>query len=236
MKASKATLGAMIAAALLLGACASEGDDGDVNTVTPGNTAYAPPTAGADAPAAGAGGGIANAPGMAGTGGFGAAGGAGTLDAGMTDPGAMVPPDAGADMPDAGEDAASNLPPTAVAELTGVDGQSVGGVATFTQSGMDVALVVTLADCANGVYPLHIHAGTSCADEASRGEHWDGVRGEGIPAIVCDGGTGIQTHARMAGVAEAKWSIATGAADDIVGRVVVLHGESGVVACGAIVM
>lgn len=214
-----------------IGACSSD-DGGGMDLGMAGGTALAPiagseATAGAGAGGAGGVAGVAGAAGFGGAaGGSGAGGSAGNtapVDAGQTDAGA------------AGSDADTMLPTSAIATLIGQGGQTVHGTAMFTQSGMDVALVVTLADCMNGVYPVHIHEGTSCADATAQGMHWDGMRGEGVPAIVCDGGSGIQTHARMAGTVETTWSIATAAADDIVGRVVVVHGATAPVACGVIV-
>jgi Cu/Zn superoxide dismutase len=236
MKGSKAIAVVVVSASwLVLGACASEdgGDDGAGGT---GGTAFAPLAgsggfdgagAGGAAGAAGFGGaagfaGAAGASGMGGSGGSGGAGGAGGSAAGMGGSGA-------------GMGGSGAMPPTsAIATLSGFDGQTVHGSAMFTQSGMDVALVITLAECTDGVYPVHIHEAASCADASSLGEHWETMRGEGIPAIVCDGGNGIQTHTRMAGVAETKWSIGMSAADDVIGHVVVVHGASAPVACGVI--
>jgi hypothetical protein len=104
----------------------------------------------------------------------------------------------------------------------------------FTPAGTDIALMITLTDCTNGIYPVHIHDATSCASATSLGEHWGGTRGEGIPAIVCDGDSGTQTHTRKAGTAATKWSIGTSAADDLIGRIMVVHGASAPIACGVI--
>jgi hypothetical protein len=236
MTASKAiAVAGLSACALVLGACAADENGGNG---TPGGaggmTAFAPLAGTGGAGGAGVGGaagsfggagtggaaGTAGASGAGGGGGLGGAGGAGGSAAGMGGAG--------------GGSGGGALPTSAIAVLSGVGGQTVNGSAMFTQSGMDVALVITLAECTDGIYPVHIHDGTGCADAASQGEHWEGMRGEGIPAIVCDGGNGIQTHARMAGVAETKWSIASSAADDVIGKVVVVHGASAPVACGVI--
>jgi hypothetical protein len=235
MTASKAIAVAVLGAgALLLGACAAD-ESGGNGPPTAGMTAFAPLAGTGGASGAGTGGasgmfGGAGASGAAGmTGASGAGGGSGGVG------GASGAGGSGAGMGGAGGAGGSGpLPTGAIAVLTGVGGQTVNGSAMFTQSGMDVALVITLAECMDGIYPVHIHDGTSCTDAASQGEHWEGMRGEGIPAIVCDGGNGIQTHARMAGVAETKWSIATSAADDVIGKVVVVHGASAPVACGVI--
>jgi hypothetical protein len=208
---------------LVLGACGADDDDDSGGA---GLTAFMPVgpggvggvggvvvTAGVGGipPLAGVGG-AAGASGMGGMGGAGGSGGMGGAGSG-----------------------GSGAPPTgAIAMLSGVGGQTLTGVAMFALSGMNVDLVITLTACTNGIYPLHIHDATSCDNAASLGEHWGGTRGEGIPAIVCDGNAGMQTHTRMAAVAEKKWTIGTSAADDLIGHVVVLHGASGPIACGVI--
>jgi hypothetical protein len=235
MTASKAIAVAVFSAcALGLGACAADETGGNNPPGTAGMTAFAPlagttgggagGTSGASGSfgGAGTGGGAGGTSGTSGAGGGGGVGGAGGSGGSAGTGGA------------GGGGGSGPLPTSAIAVLSGVGGQTVSGSAMFTQSGMDVALVITLSTCTDGIYPVHIHDGTGCADAAAQGEHWEGMRGEGIPAIVCDGGNGIQTHARMAGVAETKWSIASSAADDVIGKVVVVHGASAPVACGVI--
>ncbi len=219
------------ALAVGIGACSSDDGGGDGTLLAMAGN----PALGATGGIGGAGGGAGGAAGGAGS--FGTAGSAGLSGAGGS--GGLGGGGGGGSMAagtggSGGSDAGADLPTGAIAHLMGLDGQTLHGTAMFTQSGMDVGLVITLSDCMNGIYPVHIHEGTSCADEAARGMHWETVRGEGIPAIVCDGGSGIQTHARMAGVPETTWSIATDAADDIIGHVVVVHGATAQVACGVI--
>lgn len=225
----------VLSAGLLgLGACSEEGggDDGA------GSGAPLVPLAGnGTLDGAGTGGASAGAPGAAGSGGVGGGGASGigaSGSGGSSGGGGGAGDAAGNGGSSAGSGGAGGLPTAALAILNGLGGQAVHGSAMFTQSGMNVALVITLSDCMNGIYPVHIHDATSCENASSLGEHWDGMRGEGIPAIVCDGGNGIQTHTRMAGVAETKWSIGLSEADNVIGHVVVVHGASAPVACGVI--
>jgi hypothetical protein len=236
MTGSKAIAVVVVSAgALLLGACGSDDGGGDNNTAgTGGMTAFAPLAGmgglgGAGAGGAGAGGGSGGAAGTAGA--AGASGIGGSAGVGGASGAGAGGSDAGAGGSGGASGGNAMLPTSAIAVLSGQGGETVTGSAMFTQSGMDVALVITLAECTDGVFPVHIHDGTSCE---APGEHWEMTRGEGIPAIVCDSGNGIQTHTRMAGVAETKWSIATSAADDIIGKVVVVHGSSAPIACGVI--
>jgi Cu/Zn superoxide dismutase len=224
MTASKTVTVVLLGASLLvLAGCGAE-TDGDGGAGFGGMTAFMPVGAGGLGGAgiggmAAVGAGTAGNPGAAGVGAPGVSGSGGA--AGM----------AGA----AAGTGGSGMPPTsAIAELSGIGGQTLAGTATFTLSGMNVAVVITLSDCTNGIYPLHIHEASSCESATSLGEHWGGMRGEGIPAIVCDGDMGMQAHTRMGTRAETKWTIGTSAADDLIGHVVVLHGASGPVACGVI--
>jgi len=214
----------MVSAGLLvLAACGSETDDGNNAAGSGGSLAF--PIGGGGL----GGGGMGAIGASAGTAGglvsAGVGGGAGVSGGGAG---------AGAAGSAAGTGGSGMQPTSAIAELNGIGGQTLTGTATFTLSAMNVGLVIMLTDCTNGIYPVHIHDATSCESATALGEHWGGMRGEGIPAIVCDGDTGMQAHMRMAAVAETKWSIGTSAADDLIGHVVVLHGASGPVACGVI--
>jgi len=214
---------------LVLGACSDDGGD-DAAAGAGGTIPFAPggigglggaagigPGATAGLGAAPAPGGFGGASGIGGSAGLGGAGGSGGSAGGGT-----------------GGSAGSGPPTSAVAVLSGLDSQAFQGTATFTPSGTDIALAIMLTECTNGIYPVHIHDGMGCASAASLGEHWGSTRGEGIPAIVCDGNTGMQTHTRKAATAEIKWSIGTSAVDDLIGRVVVVHGASAPIACGVI--
>ena len=229
MTVQKAVTVAVVSAGLLvLGACGSETDGDNGGAGSGGLTAFMPVGMGGLGGAAGIGmAGASAGSGLAGVGGAAGASGVG----GVSGMGGMGGSTAGMGGSAAGMGGSGMAATSAVAELMGVGGQTLAGTATFTLMGMNVGLVIALTDCTNGIYPVHIHAGTSCE---SPGEHWGGMRGEGIPAIVCDGDKGMQTHMRMGAMAEKKWSIGTSADDDLIGKVVVLHGASAPIACGVI--
>lgn len=128
--------------------------------------------------------------------------------------------------------------PVATATISTFMGGTVTGAATFSQSGTDVTLQLTLDACSAGkAYPVHIHQGTSCADATAQGGHWDMTRGEGIPNVSCSGTTGTTTHTRVATPPETAWSIGGDATTDVVGHVIVVHDADTPttrIACGVI--
>lgn len=162
----------------------------------------------------------------------------GGVDAGTTDAGATD--DSGA-TPDAGGDAGPTLP-TATATIEAAEGDGdIMGTVTFVQSGADVTVTYTLTNCPEGTHPTHIHSGTGCANRGEMGMHWDPPRGENIPDIVCDAsGTGTVTYTREGSMAALAWTIGDGAATDIVGLPVVIHGAEPDtdprIGCGVITM
>jgi Cu/Zn superoxide dismutase len=101
---------------------------------------------------------------------------------------------------------------------------TVTGTASFTQTGSDVSVTVTLNNCPDGPHGVHIHQGTSCADEAMQGAHWDMTRGEMIPDITCTAGTGTVTYVRSAAVSPAiAWSIGGDPVTNMLGHAFVVH-------------
>ena len=114
---------------------------------------------------------------------------------------------------------------TAVANIAGFMGGTVKGTATFVQSGTDVTVSVELSSCVDGkMYPVHIHAGTSCADAMAQGDHWGPARGEGIPKIACKGTSGTATLTRKAtDTPDLLWSIGGVETTNVVGHAFVVH-------------
>jgi Cu/Zn superoxide dismutase len=116
---------------------------------------------------------------------------------------------------------------------------TVTGTVTFTQAGTDVTAVVSLSNCPDGPHGVHIHQGTSCADAMMQGDHWDMRRGEGIPDVMCSGGTGTSTVTRGAADPTTAWSIGGNPTTDVLGHVFVVH-DPGMpaprIGCGQIVV
>lgn len=130
-------------------------------------------------------------------------------------------------------------PSMAVATLTGFMGGTVTGSATFTKgASSDVMLTIALANCMAGkAYPVHIHAGTSCTDIASQGDHWGPARGEGIPDVTCVNDTGTGLHTRTAANPMTGWTIGGDALTNVVGHAFVVHSADMPmrrIACGVI--
>jgi Cu/Zn superoxide dismutase len=175
---------------------------------TPGATEAPRPAA-----PTGGGGGMAAAAGMGGAGGMAAAAGMGGAG-GAGGMGGAAGGGAGAGAGDA----------SAVATIMPFgDGNMVTGTATFTQTGTDVMLVVSLMNCPDGEHGVHIHEGTSCADATMQGAHWGPTRGEGIPNVMCTGNAGMAMVTRAATDAMLAWSVGGDMASDIVGHAFVVH-------------
>jgi len=127
---------------------------------------------------------------------------------------------------------------TATATIAGFGTGTVTGTAKFTQTGTDVTVVVTLANCPDGLHGVHIHQGTSCADATMQGAHWDMTRGEGIPDVMCTGMAGTSMVTRKADMPALAWTVGGAAATNVIGHAFVVHDTSATppprIGCGLI--
>ena len=127
----------------------------------------------------------------------------------------------------------------ATSAIAALGAGTVTGTATFTQSGTDVTVSITLNNCVTGkAYGTHIHTGSACTDNTTQGGHWDMTRGEGIPSITCSGTSGTSMLTRANTDATTMWTLGDGSATDVIGHVIVVHDPDVPmtrIACGPIV-
>ena len=107
-----------------------------------------------------------------------------------------------------------------------------------------VKITVTVNNCPMGAHPIHIHAGTGCADTTAQGGHLGGTgtaqdptRGEGMGDLTCNSlGMGMLEYTRMNDNADLAWSLGGDPMSDVVGHPIVIHavGASDRLACGMI--
>ena len=86
----------------------------------------------------------------------------------------------------------------------------VGGmsfVLVFTQKGTDVTMVATASNCAAGNHAIQIHGGFSCDNSGTEGGVWDGMRGAGIPPLVCANNKGSLTYTRSGADPTTSWTV-----------------------------
>lgn len=124
----------------------------------------------------------------------------------------------------------------ATAEIQGVNSSPVSGTATFTQTGDEVTLTITLEGCPAGEHSAHLHANKSCDDNAeAAGGHWI-PNGEGLGSFTCDAsGQGTQTITRSTDV----WTVGDDSATDVTQFSIVVHAAAdpdagGRIGCGLI--
>jgi superoxide dismutase, Cu-Zn family len=119
----------------------------------------------------------------------------------------------------------------AAAQIMPTMGNTVEGTAAFEQAGSQVKLTVTLDKAPPGDHGFHIHAVGSCDDNGNAAMgHWNpdtkmhGKFGEnehhlGDVGNVTVGADGKGTLTMMTD----KWTIGTGATNDVVGKSVIVH-------------
>lgn len=124
------------------------------------------------------------------------------------------------------------VPPTgnqAVAKLVSKNGSGTTGTVLFTQRGDKVALLAQVFNVAGGPHSFYIHETGNCSspNAASAGPVWNakggspGARRSGeLPNIVVRHEENATLEAQVAGL-----SVGTGAANDVIGHSVVVHGR-----------
>lgn len=121
---------------------------------------------------------------------------------------------------------------SAAAQLEARSGSNVMGSASFTVEREQVTLVLSVSGASPGAHAVHLHETPDCTapDASSAGEHWN-PQGESHGAFA--GGTfhlgdvgnlmvGSDGTGKLELTTE-RWSVATGATNDVVGRSIVVH-------------
>jgi Cu-Zn family superoxide dismutase len=117
----------------------------------------------------------------------------------------------------------------AVARLVSKNGSITYGTVMFTQRGDKVALLAQVFNVAGGPHSLYIHETGNCSspNAASAGPVWNakgaspGARRSGaLPNIIVRHEENATLDAQVAGL-----SVGTGAANDVIGHSVVVHGK-----------
>jgi hypothetical protein len=102
---------------------------------------------------------------------------------------------------------------------------AVRGMATFTQTGADVTVMINITGCAAGAHQMFIGAGFSCDSAALAGGIWDGMRGPiGTNGqITCVGGNTTVSYTRTGGNPATQWTVADHVmATDVTNHVIVV--------------
>jgi hypothetical protein len=124
---------------------------------------------------------------------------------------------------------------TAVANIMGVNGQTVSGTATFTQGTSMTTLVLNLSACPAGAHGVHLHAVKDCGNNGeAAGGHWV-PNGEGLPDFTCTSTGAMLTFMK----ATSEWTVGDPAATDVTKYSLVVHEMGGAspggrIGCGLI--
>jgi Cu-Zn family superoxide dismutase len=120
----------------------------------------------------------------------------------------------------------------ATAAIGGRAGADVKGTATFTAKDGKVTLVVKIENAAPGLHACHIHEKGDCSapDGASAGGHWNptgkvhGKWGEGEFHLGDIGNISVGADGKgEISVTTDLWTVGGGAANDVVGKSVIVH-------------
>lgn len=107
----------------------------------------------------------------------------------------------------ASTDAASDGPPGS-GHMATCSIPAVGLTAVFTQTGIDVTVVITATKCPAGNHVVQIHDGFSCDSAATQGGVWGGKRGDGIGSISCSSAQqGTLTYTRTGTDPTLNWTV-----------------------------
>jgi Cu/Zn superoxide dismutase len=115
--------------------------------------------------------------------------------------------------------------PTAVANITGVNGKTVTGTATFTQGATETTLVLNLTACPAGVHASHLHEKPDCGQEGNAAAgHWM-PNGIDLGDYTCADNKVTFTKSKPI----AMWTVGDGSATDITKHAFMVHemGDAG---------
>jgi hypothetical protein len=143
-------------------------------------------------------------------------GGGGTSGGGAAGGGAGGASGAGG----AGGGGAASMP-TAVADITGLNGQAVMGTATFTQGATMTKLVINLTMCPNGTHSSHLHMNKDCGNNGTAaGSHWV-PNGEMLGDYTCADMKGMHMVERPT----SQWTVGDGKDTDVTKHSFVVHAQ-----------
>jgi hypothetical protein len=111
--------------------------------------------------------------------------------------------------------------PTAVAEITGLNGQTVTGTATFTQGATMTKLVINLTACPNGKHSSHLHMNKDCGNNGTAaGNHWV-PNGENFGDYTCADNKGMHMLERPT----SQWTVGDGEDTDVTKYSFMVHAQ-----------
>lgn len=128
--------------------------------------------------------------------------------------------------------AASTAGKKAIAKIDPKSGSELLGVAVFKEEAGQITLVIDLSKAPAGKHAAHLHEKGDCSapDGTSAGAHWNptteahGKWGHGAHHLGDIGNIEVgEDKAGRITLTTDKWSIGTGATNDIVGKAVIVH-------------
>jgi hypothetical protein len=111
--------------------------------------------------------------------------------------------------------------PTAVAQIMGLNGQTVTGTATFTQGATMTKLVIDLTACPDGKHSSHLHINKDCGNNGmAAGNHWT-PNGENFGDYTC--ANNKVTH--MLERPTSQWTVGDGSSTDVTKYSFMVHAQ-----------